>query len=101
MGLIDDVKIGDLVVSRAEFLEHRHVFTSTPDSVDGDVELELACEELRKLGERQTLALEAVLDRRLWRCAGNVILSGVGEERRVLRDVFQCPVGWVSIARLR
>jgi hypothetical protein len=62
IGFIDDVKVMDLVFSRAEFLQHSHVFASTPDSVDGDIESELSVEKHGKLGEGKLRRWESLLD---------------------------------------
>lgn len=43
-----------------------------------------------QFGERQTFALESFLDRRLWGSSCYVVLGGIAEKRRVLRNVFKC-----------
>ena len=50
-GLVEDVEVFDFVSAVTDFFEDSDVFTSTPDGVDGDLELYLAGEEEGEFGE--------------------------------------------------
>jgi hypothetical protein len=52
MGLVNDVKVVDLVLPGSKLFQHLNIFTSTPHSVDGDVEAVGLIEEIRKLRKR-------------------------------------------------
>lgn len=67
MGLVNDEEIFHPVLSRAELLQHLHIFASTPDGVDGNVEPVLAGDEVLQFGKRELIAWETFLDGRLRR----------------------------------
>lgn len=62
MRLVDDVKVVNLVLARAQLLQNGNIFASTPDGVDGDFELVGLVEELRELREWEAISEETILD---------------------------------------
>jgi hypothetical protein len=51
LSFVDDEEVGDLVFLGPEFLEHPHIFASTPYCVDRYVKFDLATDEERELRE--------------------------------------------------
>ena len=62
MRLVDDVKVVNLVLARAQLLQNRNILACTPDGVDGNFEFVGLVEELRELREGKTISEETILD---------------------------------------
>jgi hypothetical protein len=92
--LIDDVKVVNFVLARAQLLQYRDILASTPYGVDGHFELVRLVEELRQLRKWEAVSKEAVLDWLLRSGAGDLGLDGLVEKRWVLGDVLEGPAPW-------
>lgn len=87
-GLVDDVQVVYLILSGTELLENADIFASTPNSVYWDIELNLAAQEERELGEGQLVGRESALDGS-GAALLDGLLDGLGNQRRVLSNMLQ------------
>ncbi|KAI6760915.1 hypothetical protein HG530_009775 [Fusarium avenaceum] len=68
--------------------EHSDILASTPDSIDWNIELDLAADKEGQLGKRELIRRESALD---W--AGAALLNGLldrlGDQGRILRNMLE------------
>jgi hypothetical protein len=57
------MKLVDLVFARPELFQYPYIFTSSPNGINGDVELQAAVKKLWKFGERKITGIESLLYR--------------------------------------
>jgi hypothetical protein len=57
------MKLVDLVFARSELFQHSYIFTSSPNGIHRNIELQAAVKKLWKFGERKITGIESLLYR--------------------------------------